>query len=112
MKLKISFITTILLSVATSLFAQTDTVRIQTSSVCGTCKKTIEHELSFEKGVKTAKLDVETGILTVVYNSAKTDPVAIRIAVTKTGYDADSLNADPKSFKKLPDCCREPEKHH
>jgi copper chaperone CopZ len=112
MNLSVHLFTLIFLTVATGLSAQTDTVRIQTSSVCETCKKTIEHELSFEKGIKTARLDVETGILTVIYNSAKTDPAAIRIAVTKTGYDADSLKADPKSFNKLPDCCRDPGKHH
>jgi hypothetical protein len=34
----------------------------------------------------------------------------IRIAITKSGYDADSLKADPKAFKHLPECCKKPGK--
>lgn len=99
---------------AMSGFAQTDTdtLRIKTSAVCGTCKKTIEHNLSFEKGVKSAKQDVSSGTLTVIYRSDKTNPEKIRLAVTKIGYDADSMKADPKSFNRLPECCKDPEKHH
>ena len=92
--------------------AQTDTVYITTSSLCSTCKKAIEHNLSFEKGVKSAIVDIDTKILTVVYDQKKTNPEKIRIAVTKTGYDADSLKADPKAFNKLPECCKDPDAHH
>ena len=94
------------------LLAQTDTIKIVTSSVCSTCKKTIEHDLSFEKGVKSSILNVETRELTVVYDSKKSNPDKIRLAVTKIGYDADSLKADPKSFKRLPECCKDPVNHH
>ena len=75
---------------------------------CGMCKKTIEHDLLFEKGVKKVSLDLDTKVVTVVYNSKKTDEEKIRIAITKIGYDADSLKADQKAFNKLPLCCREP----
>jgi mercuric ion binding protein len=88
-------------------FAQ-DTMYIKTSAVCETCKKIIEKDLSFEKGVKSSSLDVETKTLMVVYNPEKTTPEKVRIAVTKAGYDADSLKADPKAFKKLPECCQDP----
>ena len=86
-------------------------VKIMTSAICETCKKTIEHEMPFEKGVKSATLDVDTKVLTVVYNPSKTDENKIRVALTKVGYDADSLQADPKAFRKLPECCRVPGKH-
>jgi copper chaperone CopZ len=89
--------------------AQTDTVYIKTSAICGTCKKIIENDLSFEKGVKKSELDVDSKILTVIYNPEKTDPDKIRKAVTKSGYDADSLKADEKAFKRLPECCKNPE---
>jgi mercuric ion binding protein len=84
-------------------------VKILTSAVCETCKETLEHYLSFEKGVKTAKLDLDTKFITVVYNPAKTDEQKIRVAVTKIGYDADSLKADPKAYSKLPKCCKHPD---
>lgn len=92
--------------------AQVDTVKIATSSLCGTCKKKIEHDLSFEKGVKKSEVDIDTKVVTVIYDSKKTNPDKIRMAITKSGYDADSLKADPKAFNRLPDCCKDPDAHH
>lgn len=92
--------------------AGNDTLEVKTTAVCKTCKKTIEHNLGFEKGVKSSNLDVESGIVTVVYNGKKTNPEKIRIAITKIGYGADSLMADPKAFNKLPDCCKSEDGHH
>jgi copper chaperone CopZ len=89
--------------------AQTDTIQIHTSAICNMCKKTIENDMSFEKGVKKATLDVDSKILTVVYNPEKTNAEKIRITVTKSGYDADSLKADEKAFRRLPDCCKGPD---
>ena len=91
--------------------AQTDTVRIKTSAICQECKERIEHDLSFEKGVKSNVMNLDTKEVTVVYNSQKTDPEKIRVAITKIGYDADSLKAEAKAFKKLPECCRAPGHH-
>jgi mercuric ion binding protein len=88
-------------------FAQ-DTLYIKTSAVCETCKGIIEKDLSFEKGVKASNLDIESKMLMVVYNPDKTNPDKIRLAVTKSGYDADSLKADRKAFRKLPECCQDP----
>lgn len=97
---------------ATVLTAQTSTVKIHTSAVCETCKETIEKDLSFEKGVKSSSLDVETKDLTVVYDSTKTTPEKIRLRVSKIGYDADDVKRDPKAFKRLPDCCKQKECTH
>jgi periplasmic mercuric ion binding protein len=90
-------------------YAGNDTLRIKTSAVCETCKEAIEHNLSFEKGVKSSSLDLDTKIITVVFNKEKTNPEKIRAAIVKTGYDADSLKADERAFNKLPDCCKNPE---
>jgi hypothetical protein len=62
--------------------------------------------MNFEKGVKRATLDVESKELTVIYQSAKTNPDKLRVAVTKIGYDADSIPADPKAYSKLHSCCK------
>ncbi len=88
--------------------AQNDTLRIQTSAVCGTCKETIEHDLGFVKGIESSELVVKTKELTVIYDPKKIEANQIRVEVTKIGYDADSLKADPKAFKRLPDCCKKP----
>src|SRR5690349_20951910 len=55
-----------------SFAAQTDTLRVKTSAICDQCKETIEHDLSFEKGVKKASLDLNTKVVTVLYNPDKT----------------------------------------
>lgn len=82
------------------------TIEIKTSSQCDMCKETIEKKMAFEKGVKSAVLNVETSILTVVYNPKKTNPDLIKKAVTMSGYDADEMPADPKSYDNLHDCCK------
>lgn len=87
--------------------AQTEKVEIKTSAICGMCKNTIERDLTFEKGIKTAELDLDTKIITIEYNSKKTNPEKIRTRITKVGYNADDKKRDPKAYKKLPDCCKD-----
>ena len=96
----------LLLTVATGVRAQTARVVIMTSAVCDMCKETIERDLAFEKGVSAATLDVESKELTVVYQPKKTNPDKIRQAVTRVGYDADSLPAVPRAYQRLDDCCK------
>ena len=83
-----------------------ETVKIKTSSQCDMCKETIEKQMAFEKGVKSAVLDVESSVLTVTYNPKKTNPDLIRKAVTEAGYDADDLPAVQKAYDNLHECCK------
>ncbi|MDX1904959.1 MAG: heavy-metal-associated domain-containing protein [Thermonemataceae bacterium] len=92
--------------------AKLETIEIKTSAVCNMCKSSLETDLKYEKGVKTVKLDVLTKVLTVSYNPKKTNPDKIRKAVTKVGYDADSLPADPKAYEQLEDCCKKENPTH
>jgi len=86
-----------------------ETIKIKTSSQCDMCKERIEEALAFEKGVKTADLDVETKIVTVTYKKSKTSPEKIRKAISKVGYDADDVAADKKAYAKLDACCKKPD---
>jgi mercuric ion binding protein len=97
----------LLCALTTLVSGQTDTLIVKTSVICNECKERIEHDLSFTKGVKSNVVNLETKEVTVIYNTEKTDPQKIRMAITKIGYDADSLKADQKAFGKLPLCCRE-----
>lgn len=81
-------------------------VKIKTSAICGMCKARIERNLSFEKGVKEANLDVKSKIVTIKYNPAKTDVTKLKANISKTGYDAEEVAADPVSYDKLPGCCK------
>jgi mercuric ion binding protein len=82
------------------------TAKIKTSAVCDMCKATIERAVAYEKGVKAVSLDVKSRMLTVSYRPDKTNLDKIRTAVSKTGYDADSVTADPKAYEKIDACCK------
>ncbi|MCP4460077.1 MAG: heavy-metal-associated domain-containing protein [Cytophagales bacterium] len=82
-------------------------VEIKTSAICEMCKETIEHDLTFEKGVKSVDLDVDSKIATVVYNTKKTSAELIRKRITRVGYNADNLKRDVKAYDKLDDCCKD-----
>jgi periplasmic mercuric ion binding protein len=103
------------LLMASTVFAQgkTETVKIKTSAICEMCKERIERNLAFEKGVAESNLDVDSKVLTVSYNPKKTTVAKIKANVSKSGYDADELLADEKSYAKLPNCCQKTaEAHH
>lgn len=89
-----------------------DTVQIQTSAICGDCEERLEHNIAFEKGVKSVELDDKTKVLTIVYKTGKNDKEKLKIAVTKIGYDADDLPAEPKAYNRLPDCCKKDNEPH
>lgn len=106
----LTIILTVILSftLANSTLAQKEvkTIEIKTSSQCGECKERIEKAFAFEKGVKKARLDVDTKVLTVVYKTSKTNPDVIKKVVANVGYDADDVLADKEAYKNLPKCCK------
>ena len=81
-------------------------IKIKTSAECDMCKKRIESNLKYEKGVKFCSLDVASKVLTVTYNPEKTSAENIKLAINKLGYDADNIAADSAAYTKLPDCCK------
>jgi copper chaperone CopZ len=87
------------------------TVQIKTSAVCDMCKTTLEKAMAYEKGVKASALDVDSKMLTVTFDSRKTNEDKIRKAVNETGYDADDKPATPRAYNKLDDCCKKDAKH-
>lgn len=87
------------------------TLQIKTSAVCDMCKETLEKAMAYEKGVKESNLDVDSKMLKVVFDPKKTTPEKIRLAVSKTGYDADSIPADPKAYEQLNPCCKKDAVH-
>jgi len=84
-------------------------VKITTSAQCEMCKEKIEEALAFKKGVKFAELDVETKIVTIKYQTKRTNPAELRKIIASLGYDADDQKADTQAYGKLPNCCKKPE---
>ena len=99
---------------ATTMIAQTKnkkvtTVTIQTSAVCDMCEDLIVNKtLSYEKGVKYAEMNVETGELMVRYKNNKTSIEHLRNVISQLGYSADSVKADPAAYENLHFCCKAP----
>ncbi|MDN3205903.1 heavy-metal-associated domain-containing protein [Algoriphagus sediminis] len=87
--------------------AQIKTIGIKTSAVCEMCKNTLEKDLTFEKGVKSVNLDLETMVLNIAYLDSKTSPEILRQRIAKVGYNADSVMRDPKAYAKLDECCKD-----
>jgi len=76
---------------------------------CESCGQFLRKELKFIKGVKFATLDVKAMTFTIEYNTSKTNPAEIRNAISKLGYDADDIKAEPTAYQKLDGCCKKPE---
>jgi periplasmic mercuric ion binding protein len=116
MKTKMMFMAVVAMMIVTTACAQSDkkleTVTIRASVICGQCKDRIETGLSYEKGVKDVVVDVEKKTVTVKYISSKTNPGEIRTELSKIGYDADDVKADPKAYAKLPSCCKKDSTTH
>ena len=111
----LSGVAAILIMFATSALAQDSTtaeIKIKTSAICKTCKKTIEKALANEKGVIKSDLEVKSKIATVTYDPKKTTPEQIRKAIANSGYDADDVPANPKAYKKLENCCKKENAKH
>ena len=81
-------------------------VKIKTSAICEMCKERIEKQLAFTKGVQESNLDLKDKVVTVTYNAKKTNIDKIKQAINDAGYDADETPSNPKSYDKLPSCCK------
>ncbi len=73
---------------------------------CSSCQPHIEKYMSFEKGVKSCKVDVLNQTITVIYDPEKGSPQTMREAISKTGFDADEVKANAKAYAKLDECCK------
>ena len=74
--------------------------------VCETCGELFDKKLLRERGVQMVALNEEEMTIKVIYNSKKTDLATIKTAISKLGYDADDVKADPDAYAKLDGCCK------
>ncbi|GBL35477.1 hypothetical protein EMGBS15_10720 [Filimonas sp.] len=91
---------------------RTATAIIKTSIHCDHCKRCescggrFERELYAVGGVKQYEINMKDTTLTVIYNPLRTNPSAIKLAITKMGFDADEMKANTKAYEKLDECCK------
>ena len=74
--------------------------------MCDSCGGLLEKTLLKNIGIQMIDLDEKAMTITVIYNTKKTDLAAIRTAISKLGYDADSIKADVEGYEKLDLCCK------
>lgn len=73
---------------------------------CETCGGLLEKKLLKTTGVQMITLNEKDETIEVIYNSKKTDLPKIKSAISKLGYDADDIKADPTGYEKLDGCCK------
>ncbi|MCX6200263.1 MAG: heavy metal-associated domain-containing protein [Bacteroidetes bacterium] len=87
---------------------KSQTVTIQTSAICETCKARLEKKLKAVDGVEEAMLNLNNKKIKIKFDPTKTNAIALREIIASTGYDADALKKNAEAFEKLPQCCQKP----
>ena len=59
---------------------------------CESCKKRIENNIGFEKGVKDLQADLSAQTVTIKYDPKKTTPETLQQAIIKLGYTCEIVN--------------------
>ena len=86
------------------------TTKIKTKTVqCGMCKKTIEKALDDIEGIISVDVNYKKKYAKVKFDTEIISLDEIREYISKAGYDADDVKADPEVYKKLHSCCKLPE---
>jgi copper chaperone CopZ len=67
---------------------------------CEHCKKKIENNLPFEKGVTDLKVNLEEKQVCINYDAKKTDKEKLQKAIEKLGYTATEVTPDAKDKAK------------
>ncbi len=80
------------------------TATIKVYGACEMCKDRIE-EAAKGKGVSAATWNLETHMLTLVYDASKTSLTKIEDRILEVGHDVENRKAPDAVYEKLPDCC-------
>lgn len=105
-----------LMLISTSAFSQKNK-NVQTSVIktkiycdhckeCETCGDKFHKDLYNEDGIKRVGVDSKANTITVIYDTRKITLDKIRLSISKLGYDADEVKADPAGIAKLDGCCK------
>jgi copper chaperone CopZ len=89
-----------------------ETITIKTIIICDHCMKcddcgyNIDTSIRKGKGIKKVQINPEKNTVVVTYRADKTTPNEIRVALSKAGYNADDVKAEPDAYAKLDGCCK------
>ena len=101
MKTKVfALVTMLLITLSSTAFSQDkkkndkQQVTFDVSMTCENCKKKIEKNIAFEKGVTDMKVDLPSKTVTIEYKENKTDSVKLKKAIEKLGYEVSAHNEE------------------
>ena len=75
---------------------------------CGMCVARIDKALNDVDGILKYKVELDDLKVKVKYDNNKISLQQIEKIISKTGYQANDVSADPEAYKKLAICCRLP----
>lgn len=86
-------------------------VEIKTpNATCDPCKAKIESWVPKSvDGLVKISVQISRGVTTVQYYPDRTNIEELKAAISNAGFDADDVQANPDTYKKLPACCKKPE---
>ncbi len=59
---------------------------------CSGCQKHITETVNSLEGIKSVKVDLDTKLVTVVYDDSKTSLASIKAAIEDAGYDTETVS--------------------
>lgn len=80
---------------------------IKTPTVlCDVCKDKVEFFISHTEGVTSVAVNIKKKTTTVTWLNDRTTLENIKVAIANLGFDADDIEAEETSYKRLPKACR------
>lgn len=73
--------------------------------VCEMCEERIEKAAKI-RGVSSAEWDVDSHVLTLIYDSSKVSLSAVHKAIAKVGHDTELVKATQEDYDKVHGCCK------
>ena len=71
---------------------KSETVVFAVGMHCESCKKRIENNIGFEKGVKDLQVDLSSKTVTIKYDPKKTTLETLQQTIIKLGYTCEIIN--------------------
>lgn len=79
---------------------------IEVDGICLMCKNRIEKAAIKTKGVKSAVWDINTHMLSVIYDENKTNLNTIHQSVADAGHDTKKVTASAEAYASIHGCCK------
>ena len=79
---------------------------IEVDGVCLMCKERIEKAAIKTKGVKSAVWDVQTHMLSLIFDERKTSLDTIHQKIADVGHDTEKITATEEAYNSVHACCK------